>query len=133
MIPERVLERVRAFSQGSPVDCWPWPKSVGSHGYGQIGWYVGPNSTMTTCQRASWEAFRGPIPEGLTVDHECRNRVCWNPGHLRLLTNEENGRDNGHAKKTHCPRGHLYDEDNTRITKGGRGRACKACEVRWRK
>lgn len=67
------------------------------------------------------------VPDGFTIDHECRNRKCVNPTHLRLLTNVDNARLNGNAMKTHCPSGHAYDEANTRRTKHGH-RKCLTCE-----
>ena len=129
MIPERVLDRVRLFPQGADGECWEWPMSRGSHGYGQIGWHDRERgrSTMTTAQRASWEAFRGPIPDDMTVDHLCRNRACWNPVHLRLLSLAENGRDGSpNTSKTHCPQGHRYDDRNTYVGREG-WRQCRAC------
>lgn len=81
---------------------------------------------MVLAHRLAFAIHVGPIPEGLTVDHECRNRSCQNPRHLRLMTNSDNARLNGNAMKTHCPHGHPYDEANTlRPSRGGR--VCRAC------
>ena len=102
--------------------------STGSHGYGQVGWHAAARgrSVMQTVHRVAWFAAHGPIPDGMTVDHICRNRKCINVDHLRLLTNVENARNNGFAIRTHCPKGHTYDETNTR--RDGRGhRRCIAC------
>lgn len=127
-IPQRVLDGIwdRIDVRG-PDECWPWKLSVGSHGYGQIGWGAkSEKRTMVTAHRAAWTAVHGPIPDALTVDHLCRNRPCCNPAHLRLLTNEENGRDNGPNRRTHCPQGHPYDEANTYVRSNGH-RACRTC------
>lgn len=128
-IPQRVLDRIwQRIDVREADDCWPWKLSIGSHGYGQIGWgRSGEERGMVTAHRAAWTAANGPIPEDLTVDHLCRNRVCCNPAHLRLLTNLENARDNGMASRTHCPRGHEYSPENTRHDRSG-GRSCKTCE-----
>lgn len=128
MIPDRVLPRFCAYvDQSDTFGCWPWTRSVGSHGYGQIGWQLGGGrNTMVLAHRVAWWLAHGPIPDGLTIDHRCRNRRCCNPAHLRLLTNVENARDNGNARKTHCPRNHPYDEVNTLIDRKGH-RACRAC------
>lgn len=130
MTPEHVIVRIwdRVDARGW-WDCWPWKLSTGSHGYGQIGWKNPDGSRFgTTAHRVVWEAIHGPIPGGLTIDHECRNRTCCNPLHLRLLTNVENARLNGNAIKTHCKRGHPFDEENTgRDAKGNR--SCRKCKV----
>lgn len=140
-VPERVIARIwdRVDMRG-PDECWPWKLSTGSHGYGQVGWKVDGSRTnaMTTAHRVAWMAANGEtvIPPGMTVDHVCHNRVCCNPAHLRLLTNEENARDNGFSSRTHCPLGHPYDESNTMYrptAHGGIGRYCRECmNTRWR-
>lgn len=79
---------------------------------------------------ASWELARGPVPEGLELDHLCRNTRCVNPGHLEPVTHAENMRrgENANGAKTHCAQGHPYDEANTRLLARG-GRACRACSA----
>jgi hypothetical protein len=108
----------------APEQCWPWLQSCGSHGYGQT-W---DGRTVRLAHRVAWTLVHGPIPEDMTVDHICRNRRCCNPWHLRLLSNIDNARDNGPARRTHCPRGHPYDETNTYVNRRGH-RICRAC---WR-
>ena len=81
--------------------------------------------------RVSYEAFVGPIPDGLTIDHLCKNPPCWNPWHLEAVTRGENtlrgdtisGRN---LRKTCCPRGHEYNEENTYYYANG-SRRCRAC------
>lgn len=111
--------------RGEDDDCWPWTKSVGSHGYGQT-W---DGVTVRLTHRCAWELTNGRIPEGITVDHICRNRICCNPAHLRLLTNKANASDNGFATRTHCPRGHEYTEANTYIQPSNGSRRCRACQL----
>ena len=125
-IPDRVIQRVLTKVRPGENNCIETTYSTGSHGYGQVGWHTGHKVQMALTHRVAWEAYRGPIPDGLTVDHICRNRLCINPQHLRLLTNEENGRSNGQAIKSHCPRGHEYSGDNLYITPKGH-RICRAC------
>jgi hypothetical protein len=86
-----------------------------------------------------------PIPDGKEIDHQCHNadpscpsdasclhRRCANPDHLEAVTHRENmyrSPNNLAVKnrlKTHCPKGHPYDEANTQVTPHG-GRACRAC------
>lgn len=128
-IPEdvrlRFWSRVAVRSDG---ECWPWRLSLGSHGYGQIGWQNAEGRDMLLAHRVAWVLTVGPIPGDLTIDHLCRNRRCCNPNHLRLLTNEENGRLNGNAVKTHCKNGHEFTEANTRVDRHGH-RSCISCQA----
>ena len=132
LVPDRVLARVFTKAKiGTPDECWTWLSPPGSHGYGQIGWRVdGGKSAGTTAHRAAWIATHGPIPEGMTVDHECKNKICVNPneGHLRLLTNVDNATDNGQGSKTHCPQGHEYTPENTYIHPIKKYRVCRVCD-----
>lgn len=127
-IPQRVLDRIwdRVDMSGGPDACWPWKLSIGSHGYGQVGWMGTGGRGMTTAMRATWTAIHGPIPDGLQIDHLCRNRPCCNPAHLRLLTLSENSSNTSRLLRTECLHGHPYDEQNTYITKQG-WRRCRTC------
>lgn len=108
---------------GDRDECWPWLKSCGSHGYGQTWDRV----TVRLAHRVAWALHHDQqIPDGMTVDHECRNRVCCNPAHLRLMSNEENATMNGNQIKTHCKRGHGFTADNTYVDPKGH-RRCRAC------
>lgn len=105
-------------------DCWLWLQSTASHGYGQT-W---DGITVRLAHRVAWVLWhREQVPEDMTIDHTCRNRICVNPAHLRLLTNVDNARLNGHAVKTHCVRGHELVNDNVRINRSGH-RYCRACQ-----
>jgi len=79
----------------SEFGCWEWTGSFFSCGYPQF-WFRGTN---VKGNRASWELFRGEIPKGLQVLHDCDNKRCVNPGHLHLGTHAQNMREASERKR----------------------------------
>lgn len=55
-------------------------------GYGQL-WHSGKKVPAHTF---SWQYYIGPIPDGMQVDHLCRNTLCVNPKHLQLVSPKQN-------------------------------------------
>jgi hypothetical protein len=92
---------------------------------------TGPDGEHTrTCHVLLMAAFVGPPPEGQEVRHLNGDPADCRLDNLAYGTRSENILDFfRHHPVTHCKRGHLFDEENTRITKkGGRAyRACRAC------
>jgi len=78
--------------------------------------------------RYAWELVHGSIPEGLEIDHTCRNTRCVNVEHLEAVTRLENNRRKV-PYKTHCPHGHPYDETNTYILPSTGERQCRQCKA----
>jgi len=121
---DRFWSRVKI---GEPDECWPWLGTPSGNGYGRIGF----GKKMFTAHCVAYELLVGQIPEGLTLDHTCRNRICCNPKHLEPVTEKVNilrgtSPSAENARKTHCPRGHPYNESNTYVHKDGR-RDCIIC------
>ncbi len=107
--------------------CWIWQGALGKDGYGVLKF----NGHHTGAHRAAYIMARGPIPDGMQIDHLCRNRLCVRPSHLEVVTCRENlmrGRtiQAANAAKTHCKQGHPFDADNTKITTRGQ-RRCRTC------
>jgi hypothetical protein len=84
-----VAERFwRHVQIGDPEGCWPWLAATNNRGYGVTS--RGGRGTRIYAHRLAWELERGPIPEGLTIDHLCRNRGCINVRHMEVVTLAEN-------------------------------------------
>jgi hypothetical protein len=105
--------------------CWLWTACTNPNGYGVIGKGARIEG-MLYAHRVAWELTNGPIPDGLVIDHLCRNRRCVNPTHLEVVSTQENTRRGMVASKTHCVRGHSLTD--ARIRKNGT-RLCRKCDV----
>jgi hypothetical protein len=117
-----------AYASIQPIDqCWEWRGARDPNGYGT---FTVARKVTHFAHRYAYELFVGPIPEGLVIDHLCRNRGCINPTHMEPVTNAENvlrgeGPTAVNARKTHCKRGHPFDDVNTYVY--AKGRACRMC------
>ena len=109
--------------------CWEWGGSIAPSGYGRF-WMDGKNRYA---HRVAYVLTHGLIPDGLVIDHLCRNTACVNPTHLEPVTNTENLRRGvpGGRSQTHCKRGHelvdgnlYYWERNGKVS-----RKCRACTL----
>lgn len=108
--------------------CWLWTAAKDRRGYGYFGIAKGH---VQLAHRFAWENQRGLIPEGLVIDHLCRNTSCVNPDHLEPVTQRVNvQRGNAvlpHVPRTHCKRGgHMYTPETTYVAPGGK-RTCRIC------
>lgn len=104
-------------------DCIIWTGALTVAGYG----VKRVEGRLEYLHRLAYIEAHGSIPEGLELDHLCRNRACYNVGHLEAVTHAENMRRGHFGSKTHCPQGHPYDEENTVQSPRG-GRQCRACK-----
>lgn len=111
--------------------CWWWTGWVDDNGYGRVS----VRKHWRTAHRVSYELAKGPIPEGLTLDHLCRNRSCINPDHLEPVTHVENvlrGMSPAaqHARQQLCSKGH-DDWRTASRTNGKQYRRCRTCAREW--
>jgi hypothetical protein len=91
----RFLAKVKRGENG----CLNWTSTLWN-GYGNF-WYQGANRKA---YRVAYEWFFGKIPEGLSIDHLCRNRACVNPEHMEVVTMSVNIARR--PIRLTCPRGH---------------------------
>ena len=102
-------------------DCWEWTGGRNREGYG----YTTVGRRQWKAHRVVWEALIGPIPEGMTIDHLCRNKACVNPDHLETVSSVDNvlrgySPQAKHARKTRCSKGHAF-------VQYGSQRVCRTC------
>lgn len=131
------LDRLRARTSVDSNGCWVSDLGITTAGYSQVSVNFGPcQNRLVMAHVLAWEELIGPVPEGQELDHACRNRACWNVMHLEPVTHGENvKRGRGAAfwrDKMHCPRGHEYTPENTRVRPQSMGRPgtmreCRAC------
>jgi hypothetical protein len=128
--------RDRFEEKVAPADetgCWNWT-ACKSNGYGIIS--RGPGLGNANAHRVAYELFKGEIPDGLVIDHICRNPACVNPDHLEAVTHGENTRRSpimGRKRQTHCQRGHEFTTENTMVSKANGSRKCKICWYSYRR
>lgn len=130
-VRERLLSKI---IEDKSRGCWIWTASLNGGGYARLG----VDGHIRVAHRVSYECFRCEIPDGMYLDHLCRDRRCINPYHLEPVTHSVNcirgniGANSPLAQKqkakTHCPKGHEYTDENTYINKNG-ARVCKKCSA----
>jgi len=119
---ERIMRRTVEDESG----CWIFTGALTHRGYGPISTPVGHTHT----HRVTYEYFIAEIPDGLHIDHLCRNRACCNPWHLDPVTNEVNKtRSRGLIEPTRnaCSNGHEWTAGNTYRAPNGI-RHCRECQ-----
>jgi len=113
-------------------ECWTWKGTKSGCGYG----YFSYRNADIGAHRMSLQFKLGrPIIMGMHACHDCNNRHCVNPSHLREDTASSNVKDlvragnHNNARKTHCKHGHEFTPDNVYINKNKR--YCIACRGQY--
>jgi len=133
MYDRDLFEKLKARTHVDANGCWIWdgPKKMdsrwhkGRSGYGITALWNKETRTQTslTVHRAMWLAVHGQLFRGRKqfVCHTCDNGFCCNPDHLYIGTPQDNMTDAvsrkrfPHQQRTHCPKGHEYNAENTLI------------------
>ena len=129
--PRLTKEIILAKASPEPnTGCWLWTQGDNGRGYGRTHY----KGSMRQAHRVFYELLKGPIPDGLELDHKCSVTFCVNPDHLDPVPHAVNVR-RGRASettaamqraKTHCPYGHEYSGENLIMRNNG-ARGCRAC------
>jgi len=124
----RLMTRVRL---GTADECWEWTGPL-YNGYGRVK----GKKRDEMVHRVAYELLVGPVPNGLQLDHLCRNRGCVNPAHLEPVTNRVNVLRGvspiaRQARQTHCKRGHRLEAPTAYVSRGRR--ICRTCHNLYRR
>lgn len=118
--------------------CWLWLAGLRdkNEGYGGVNY----EGKIWRSHKLVFTLLREVVPDGLLLDHLCRNRICCNPEHLEICSWKENihrgvGIAAKNLVKTHCSKGHEFVPGNTYhyFGKKGRMRQCRICSTAYKK
>lgn len=112
--------------------CWNWTGARSSRGYGSVG----HQKRVWSTHKLAYILLVGEVPDGLQIDHLCRNKRCCNPAHLEAVTGKVNCERTEAAQKTRCAQGHPLVPPNLLIKKRKSGltiRNCRVCQLDYQR
>lgn len=108
-----------------PFNCWVWTGKIDRRDGRPLKWL---GARPVSAQRYVYEREVGPVPEGLEIDHTCRNTACVAPHHAEPVTRSENELRKSaryRARIKTCRAGHDLRLHGMMTPQGGR--ACRKC------
>lgn len=127
---QTAIEYLESRSICRPDGCIVWIAGKTNKGYG-LG---NKDGIKTTAHRLSYLINVGEVPNGMEIDHLCKNTLCINPKHLEAVTRKVNIGRGSKAQQTHCVNGHKFTSSNTYFKKSNGCRVCRQCAaIRARK
>lgn len=117
LLPKKMKSKLEI----KPNDCWLWTGARSGYPGNDYGCVRDPiKKKNVRAHRFVWETLCGPIDPGMELDHLCRNRMCCFPGHLEVVTPQENSRRAaGLRVRYRCKWGHQKEPY----------KACKTCNI----
>jgi DNA-binding CsgD family transcriptional regulator len=95
--------------------CWVWIRYIDKKGgYALMGGHKLGDTKLA--HRYFYTLIKGPIPEGLELDHLCKVRCCVNPNHLEPVTPRENVRRSANYKITEEKIQEILDLRRNKVT-----------------
>jgi hypothetical protein len=116
-------ERFQTYYEiNSATGCWEWTLCLNQGGYGVFH----TNNKQWKAHRFAYQILIGPIPEGLTLDHLCKNKKCVNPEHLEPVTQYVNTVRGKGSSSLYCSKGHAMFGEHLYFNDGNR--RCQKCK-----
>jgi hypothetical protein len=112
---DRAIDRfLRKVHFDTVTGHWDWTGTFDHKGYSRFTFSNKYGKRLLgSGHRFSYSYFRGPIPEGLHLDHLCGFRECVNPFHMEAVTLRENSLRQARwakreARQPRCIHGHKF-------------------------
>lgn len=123
MTPDDLPPRIRRRIEVDPDGCWLWAGPLTPQGYGRVN--VG--NQFPPAHRGVWLLVVGPLAADMELHHECGQRACVRPSHMRPLNAADHHRAHMESRET-CRAGHPFTPENTYLRTNG-VRQCRACKA----